>query len=62
MAGSARLSREWDRDPSSLVSHFRAGELIFGVVCLLVLATLAIVVALTFPDLERTTIDFLAAP
>jgi hypothetical protein len=61
MSGLARLSRERDRDPSS-VSHLRAGELIFGVVSLVVLATLAIVVALGFPSLERTPIDFLAAP
>ena len=62
MAGSARLSHEWDRDPPSLVSHVRVGELIFGVICLVVLTTLAMVVALTFPNLEWAAIDFLAGP
>jgi len=62
MAGLARLSRERDRAPSAPISNFRAGELIFGVVCLVVLATLAMVVALTFPNLEWTAIDFLAGP
>jgi hypothetical protein len=59
MADLHRLSHEWDRVP--LFERLRApeaSELNFGVIGLVLLATLAIAVALMFPEAQLAPVEF----
>jgi hypothetical protein len=58
MSGKDRLSREPDREQSSLPP---AHQFNFGLICMLALAALALVVALMFPG-PHTTTDLLSGP
>jgi hypothetical protein len=60
MAGLHRLSRERDRQLSAL-SHRRAPKLHFGLILMILLATLAIAVTLMFPEIQWPPAEF-AAP
>jgi len=59
MSGKDRLSREQDREQSSLR---RAPEFNFGLICMLALAALALFVALMFPEVGSTPTDLLSGP
>jgi hypothetical protein len=59
MSGKDRLSREGDREKSSLR---RAPKLNFGLICMLALAALVLVVALMFPEGRVTPTDLLSGP
>jgi hypothetical protein len=50
MSGEHRLFREGDRKPSIL--EFRPSEKRFGLIAMVLLAMLAIIVALMFPELQ----------
>jgi hypothetical protein len=50
MSGERRLSREGDRKPSIL--PIRLSEMNFGLIPMVLLATLAIVVTLMFPEIQ----------
>jgi hypothetical protein len=58
MSGKKRLSREPDRDRSSLRW---ATELNFGLMCMLALTALVLVVTLMFPE-GRVTPEMLSGP
>jgi hypothetical protein len=63
METSRLLSLEGDCESSveALLAR-QASELNFGVIALVLLATLAIAVALMFPDAQVATTDFLVSP
>jgi hypothetical protein len=54
MSGQHRLSREGNRAPSPVVSNLN-----FGLIAMVLLATLAITATLMFPDVQ---LQFLAGP
>jgi hypothetical protein len=56
MAGLHRLSREADRKPSVL-SFRRAPKFNFGLILMILLATLAIAVTLLFPEVQLSTAE-----
>jgi hypothetical protein len=56
MSGAHRLSLEWDREPS-FPSLRWASELNFGVITMALLATLAVVVTLMFPEIQLQPVD-----
>jgi hypothetical protein len=60
MSGERRLSREGDRKPS--IPGFRPSEMNFGLIAMVLLATLAIIVTLMFPEIQLQTVDFLVGP
>jgi hypothetical protein len=57
MAGLHRLSPEWDRKPSA-PSHRRTPKLDFGLILMILLATLAITVTLMFPEIQLSPPEF----
>jgi hypothetical protein len=57
MSGGRRLSREGDRKPSIL--PFRLSKMNFGLIAMLLLATLAIIVTLMFPEIQLQPAEFL---
>jgi hypothetical protein len=61
MSGARRLSREWDHDPSFLSLRWPS-ELNFGVIAMALLATLAIVVTLMFPEVQLQPVDLFVGP
>jgi hypothetical protein len=60
MSGGRRLSREGDRKPSIL--PFRLSKMNFGLIAMLLLATLAIIVTLMFPEIQLQPAEFLVGP
>jgi hypothetical protein len=60
MSGERRLSHEGDRKPSS--PAFRPSEMNFGLIAMLLLATLAIIVTLMFPEIQLQPADLLVGP
>jgi hypothetical protein len=58
MSGERRLSREGDHKPSIL--PFRLSEMNFGLIAMVLLATLAIIVTLMFPEIQLQA--FLVGP
>jgi hypothetical protein len=61
MSGAHHLSLKWDRDPSFLSLRW-ASELNFGVITLALLATLAVVVTLMFPEIQLQPVDLFVGP
>jgi hypothetical protein len=61
MSGARRLSREWDHEPSFL-SFPWLSKLNFGVIAMVLLATLAIVVTLMFPEVQLQPVDMFVGP
>jgi hypothetical protein len=61
MSGAHRLSLELDREPS-FPSLRWASELNFGVITLALLATLAVVVTLMFPEIQLQPVDLFVGP
>jgi hypothetical protein len=60
MSGERRLSREGDRKLSIL--PFRLSEMNFGLIAMVLLATLAIIVTLMFPEIQLQPAEFLVGP
>jgi hypothetical protein len=60
MSGERRLSREGDRKPS--FPAFRLSEMNFGLIAMVLLATLAIIVTLMFPEIQLQPADLLVGP
>jgi hypothetical protein len=60
MSGERRLSREGDRKPSIL--PFRLSEMNFGLIAMVLLATLAIIFTLMFPEIQLQPAEFLVGP
>jgi hypothetical protein len=61
MSGAHRLSLEWNRRLS--FPPFRwPSELNFGVIALALLATLAVVVTLMFPEIQLQPVDLFVGP
>jgi hypothetical protein len=60
MSGERRLSREGDCKPS--FPAFRLSEMNFGLIAMLLLATLAIIVTLMFPEIQLQPSDLLVGP
>jgi hypothetical protein len=58
MAGLHRLSGEGDRE-SSVLPLRRASKLNFGLIFMILLATLAIVVTLMFPEIQFSPADLI---
>jgi hypothetical protein len=59
MSGSGRLSREWERDPAPFQRPFPSP---FEWLWLVTLASVAIVLTLTFPNSDYSSVAFLIAP
>jgi hypothetical protein len=57
MSGQRRLVRKGNRNPSLLVS-----ELNFGLIAMVLLAALAIIATLTFPETLLQSADLLSGP
>jgi hypothetical protein len=57
MSGQRRLFREGNRAPSLLASRWN-----FGMIAMVLLATLAIIVTLKFPEIQLQPAEFLAGP
>jgi hypothetical protein len=57
MSGEHRLSREGDRKRS--IPSFRLSELNFGMIAMVLLATLAIIVTVMFPEVQLQPAEFL---
>jgi hypothetical protein len=61
MSGAHRLSLEWNRQPSFPSLRWQS-ELNFGVIALALLATLAVVVTLMFPEIQLQPVDLFVGP